>query len=77
MKDCITVKQLIEVLSKYPEGHRVVISGYEGGFEDVAIISPIELDLNVHEEWWFGKHEAAEKGAKGVPAVLIMGKGRD
>jgi hypothetical protein len=59
----MTVKQLIEKLSTIEDQEAwVMTSGYEGGYNDVENInpSPIDMALDVNEEWYNGKHEKAE-----------------
>ena len=59
----MTVKQLIEKLSTIEDQEAwVMVSGYEGGYNDVMNINPAPIDmaLDVNEEWYYGKHEKAE-----------------
>jgi hypothetical protein len=37
-------------------------SGYEGGFCDIENLNlePIDMALNVNDEWYYGAHERAE-----------------
>ena len=58
----MTIKQLIEELSKIEDQDlRVMTSGYEGGFNDLEIITnPIHMALDVNEEWYYGKHEPVD-----------------
>ena len=32
----MTVKELVELLEKYPDNLRVVVNGYEDGFDDIS-----------------------------------------
>ncbi len=54
----MTVKELMEFLEKYPDDLRVVVNGYEDGYDDILperILSrKIELDAGKHD--WEGKH---------------------
>ena len=59
----MTIKQLIEKLSTIEDQEaRVMVQGYEGGYDDVVEINtkPIDMALNVNDEWYYGKHEKAE-----------------
>ncbi len=54
----MTVKELVEYLGKYPDDLRVVVNGYEDGFDDlsperIAVIK-IQLDTQIHD--WEGQH---------------------
>ena len=56
----MTVQQLIELLATYPAELRVVVNGYEDGFDDVTperiSVARIELDSGKHP--WEGRHMA-------------------
>ena len=57
----MTVKELIEQLQQLDPELHVFVRGYEGGYDDVIGISNVtEIALNVHEEWYYGKHEDAD-----------------
>ena len=54
----MTVKELMEHLRKYPDDLRVVVNGYEDGFDDlwperISVIK-IQLDTQIHD--WEGQH---------------------
>ena len=54
----MTVKQLIEQLQQLDPDLHVFTQGYEGGYEDVHVGKEVmKIALNVHEEWYYGKHE--------------------
>jgi len=63
--DSITmnIKELIDILSQYPETMRVVVDGYEGGFEDINNLGrhsiykiPVFLNKNPDDPY-HGEHE--------------------
>jgi hypothetical protein len=57
----MTIKELIEQLQQLNPDLHVFTSGYEGGFDDVCVSSEeFEIALDVHEEWYYGKHENAD-----------------
>jgi hypothetical protein len=72
----ITIKELIEKLQQFPPETRVVVAGYEDGFNDIAWVDGLDIALNVHTEDYYGAHENPED-AKGafeiVPAVALRG----
>jgi hypothetical protein len=72
----ITIKELIEKLQQFPPEKRVVVAGYEGGFNDIAWVDGLDIALNVHTEDYYGAHENPEyvKGESDiVPAVALRG----
>jgi len=59
----MTVAELIEKLSQIEDQEaRVMIGGYEGGFDDIENLNLnlIDMALNVNDEWYYGNHEIAE-----------------
>lgn len=68
----MTVKELIEKLKDVDPKLRVVISGYEGGVNDLTYIEEINIRLNVNEEWFYGSHEQVDDDEKyDEKAILI------
>ena len=55
----MNVGQVIEQLKNYPPDLPVVISGYEGGVDDVDGFERIKIVLNHNDVWYYGKHEDA------------------
>ncbi len=55
------VKELIKKLEEYPPEMRVVVSGYEGGVNDLEELKKVKVELNVNTAWYYGKHEETEK----------------
>ena len=56
------VKELIETLSQMDPELMVVVAGYEGGVDEMDKYELCDVELNVHTEWYYGKHEVLEKG---------------
>ena len=56
----MNVGQLIEQLKNYPQDLRVVVRGYEGGYNDVDTFENLKLVLDYHSAWYYGKHEDVE-----------------
>ena len=55
----MNVNQLIKRLQMYPPDLRVVVRGYEGGYNDVDTFENIKIVLDYHSAWYYGKHEDA------------------
>lgn len=53
----MNVKELIEKLQSYDPELMVVISGYEDGVNEAKHAADVNIALNVHAEWYYGKHE--------------------
>ena len=76
----MTVKELTKLLEKYPDDLRVVVNGYEDGYDDISperiLTRKIELDAGKHD--WEGQHgdppyesEATTDDAKIVDALVF------
>ena len=54
----MTVKELTEFLEKYPDDLRVVVNGYEDGYDDILPerISITKIQLDAGEYDWEGQH---------------------
>jgi len=57
----MTVGQLIEKLQSFDPELMVVISGYEGGVDEADSAVDVSLKLDTHTEWYYGKHEVADR----------------
>ena len=62
----MTVKQLIKILQQIQDQEiRVMVRGYERGYDDVMNINPAPIDiaLDVNDKWYYGRHESIEDTA--------------
>lgn len=72
----MTVRELIEELSAYEQDARVVVDGYEGGFDEPVIgVTGVSIDFNWDgerkREAWNGRHDYGDGGSTSVRAVVI------
>jgi len=56
------VRELIEALQKVPQDARVLVRGYEGGYDDIDGGDVGLFALNVNKEWYYGNHDAIIDG---------------
>lgn len=76
----MNVSDLIRLLERYPEDMRVVVNGYEQGYDDVSpeaiCRTRIALNTGVHE--WEGRHgdqddlSAAARGSATMVDALVL-----
>lgn len=54
----MTVGELIELLGSFPRSLRVVVDGYEQGYDDLTSdrVTKMTIDLDVGTHSWQGKH---------------------
>ena len=62
----MTVREMIELLGSYPGDMRVVVNGYEEGYDDLSPgqISVVRIALTTGVHDWEGRHGHADE----VPA---------
>ena len=62
----MSVREVIELLGRYPDDMRVVVNGYENGYDDLSPeqirVTPVVLDTGVHV--WDGQHGDLPFGAR-------------
>ena len=56
----MTVEKLINALQQFDPKLRVIMRGYEGGVDDIGSLQDLQIALNVHDAWYYGKHELAD-----------------
>jgi len=69
----MTVNELIAELRKQPPESRVVVSGYEEGFDDISRLSSISIVPKPNAKEYEGRWQDEESGE---PAILLFGRGR-
>ena len=57
----LTVSELIQLLAHHAPDLRVMVQGYEEGYDDLGADCVIAGDasLNVNSAWYYGRHEQA------------------
>ena len=74
----MTIGELIDLLRTYPTDLRVVVDGYEDGFDDLSTgqLSMVKVGLNTGAEVWEGDHIEARylttKPAGGGEVVEVL-----
>ena len=73
----MTVAELITLLREYPPDLRVVVNGYEEGYDDVVpeLITPVRIALDTGTHDWEGTHKHADDArsdADTVEAVALQ-----
>ncbi len=70
----MTVKELMDKLIELPADCRVVVQGYEDGFDDISIIETISVEKNPDDAWYYGRFVSTSEG--GEETVLLFGRPR-
>ena len=66
----MTIQELIRILRAYPADMRVVVNGYEEGFDDVSPerIAVVKVQLNRGTKDWQGRHLEPARQTEEMPA---------
>ena len=76
----MNVRDMIDLLGRYPEDMRVVVNGYEQGYDDLSPeqISVVPITLNTGKHDWDGRHgdpgdlpTAAQETTPTIKALLL------
>jgi hypothetical protein len=70
----MTIQELLQHLAQFPPDTRVVVGGYEGGYNDITIYKTIQIQLDARTEWYMGQHDDAEAGEVSELALLLDGE---
>lgn len=81
----MNIRELIEALSKFDPETRVVVAGYEEGFNDITQIQTQRILLNAYRDWFYGSHAKAgnERVRQLLPdadetmAIALIGENRN
>lgn len=68
------VKELLKALEGYPEESRVVVQGYEDGFDDISTLQSIQVENHPDPKWYCGKYIHSQ--GEGESVVLLFGRSR-
>lgn len=65
----MTIRELKEKLSHYSDDLRVLVDGYEGGFSEISVVNKIKVELNVHDESYYGPHDDSKNANTEVVVI--------
>ena len=67
----MTVKELIEKLQEFNPSARVIVDGYEGGYNDFHQLTEIKIIVKANSsKWYYGKHMKYEENNKHHEALV-------
>ena len=69
----MTVSEMIDILKGHPGDLRVVVNGYEEGYDDLSPkqISVVRIALDTGEHDWEGRHGEPEDSPMNEPAEIV------
>ena len=69
----MTASELIIMLQKFPPETKIVVRGYEDGYNDIIELRQIKIKHNPDVEWYYGSYSDS-KEADAIPAIDLFGK---
>lgn len=72
----MTAIELIKNLQKLPAETRIIVSGYEDGFNDIIELKKVKIKKDVNEHWYEGAHSESNE-SDSIDAVLLFGENRN
>ena len=72
----MTAAELILELQKLKPDMRIVIRGYENGYNDILQLRPVKIKLNMNEHWYEGAHDTST-AADTVDAIDLSGENKN
>lgn len=71
----MTVKELIEILATHPPEMRVIVSGYEDGYNDLSTVAVVKIRLDCHKQhYYYGAHQkTSDQDVAAVSALWFAG----
>ena len=72
------VSELIERLQTYRQDARVVVQGYENGYDDIINVKEVMTKPTANSQWYDGKYEEVrvETSEMVEKAILLFGRVR-
>ena len=70
----MTIKELINQLSDLPGDSRVLVQGYEEGYDDISDIRSLSVQKQEEPAWYDGEYSSSE--GQGEQVVLLFGRSK-
>lgn len=72
----MNAKELIELLKNLPPDQKVVIRGYEDGFNDIQELRKVRIVHKPDSKWYYGEYALSDKlGA--IEAFELFGENKN
>ncbi len=72
----MTAGELIRKLKQIHPETRIVVAGYESGFNDIATLKQINLKLNASDKWYYGQHREEDDFENAISGVALIGENK-
>ncbi len=72
----MTAKELIDLLQEQPPEIKVVIRGYEEGYNDIRQLKPLKLRRDINAEWYYGEY-FKDDSYHSIDAISLYGENKN
>lgn len=73
----MTVSELVAALQGHPSDVRVVVPGYENGYDDITLVKEIAIVPTENAAWYDGRYSEADPSCAGQTETAILVYGRN
>ena len=72
----MTAQELIEKLQTLPPNTKIVVRGYEDGYNDILQLKEVKIKLNPNAYTWYGEYEESTN-ADAITAIDLYGENQN
>lgn len=72
----MTAQELIKQLQTLAPETKIVVRGYEDGYNDILKLRPVNIKLNESQEWYYGEYEDSSE-QNSIEAVELFGDNKN
>ena len=69
----MNAKELINLLQHVPPETKIVVRGYEDGYNDIQQLKPVKIMHNSASKWYYGEYFGSE-AVESIDAVELFGE---
>ena len=72
----MTAQQLIQLLQNLPPTTKIVVRGYEDGYNDILKLIEVKIKINIESDWYNGEYEES-RDADAINAINLFGENQN
>lgn len=72
----MTAKELIVKLQALPPDTKIVVRGYEDGYNDIKELNALKLKREINSKWYYGEY-SKDNSQESFDAIELFGEKKD
>ena len=72
----MTAQQLIQLLQNLPPTTKIMVRGYEDGYNDILKLIEVKIKNNIESAWYNGEYEES-RDADAINAINLFGENQN